>query len=98
MRVKHARLATLDATAVHQHHGNEINTITVRAFGRGATDTLSRIDAELVCFDVPAIRRRAEGAGAKFADTQDEIAPVVSVDTSGVTGSNQRSMPPCSAL
>ncbi len=42
--------------ARHQDHRHQIDTIAMRAFRRRATDAVARIDAELVCLDIPARR------------------------------------------
>src|SRR5664279_475216 len=67
--IEHAGLATLDALAPDQHHGDEVDAVAVRAFGRGPADAVGGVDAELVRFRVPELlashRRSDRSHGAE---------------------------------
>ena len=51
--IKYPCLAPFDALAPHQHHHHKIDAVAVCALRRGAADTPSRVDAELVRLDEP---------------------------------------------
>ena len=63
--VEDARLAALDAFAADQDHGDEVDAVAVRAFGRRPADAVGGVDAELVRLDVPGLRAAAARRGER---------------------------------
>jgi tRNA pseudouridine32 synthase/23S rRNA pseudouridine746 synthase len=93
--LEHARLAALDAFARHQEHRHHVDAVAVRAFRRRPADAVGGVDAELVRLDRPRLlapaceHTRPARPAAPASGRGDDV---------GCIGSNQRCMPPCSAL
>ena len=79
-------------------HGDEVDAVAVRAFGRRAADAVGGVDAELVRLDVPRLPASAATTQSRANDAEQPLPRAAPRRRAGSIGSNQRSMPPCSAL
>ena len=91
MCVKHARFAAFYAVTIDQNHGHKVDAVAMRAFGRWAANALGRVDAKLMSFDELTLAKTSPSPESKARQLS-------SSQTVGKIGSNNRSMPPCSAL
>ena len=74
--IEDAALAALHALARREDHRDEIDTIAMRAFGRGPADAVGGVDAELVRLDIPGLLALARRAGAAECEQQPVILVV----------------------
>lgn len=92
----HRRRSARDVSARDEEDEDPVDAVAMHALGRRLTRLVgARLDAELMSLDSPRVAgRRAEIPRRKVEHAAEDRA----VGDRGAIGSNQRTIPPCSAL